>query len=466
MPADSESMIIGRKELVPCVFAGCGCDSNSGSTSNKCQECQGITSWASKALSRHMLRFTSSKLSVRGQFASVWIDDSSEPIQGSSNNDDDDDDWTGNEPFHEGTKLTLKPQKGSGILEFRILSIDQLTKEIVSTRSKNLQEGHPTPTEEDQESCEPPSQSMETQFQFPLPFSSLLEDPPPTTPIDDLGKYLLPFSAKTPRVKNTFKDHDPEKAHVTMASSPQLQLQLQPGPEEMHPAKNETTMINEARQQPSQSTSQPDEACAVVSHQDPPGVSGSQMISPPEDPPGLSPLKPLVTTKDTVIPPTAPIVDEHNAVSPPALDDLNRKGGDETNTPSIEMPFRLFFCPLGQDMSQARIAMLSKNAVERGAKIVQDFHDATHLIISCKVCALEQVAKQLGLKEEELVQHLDNVSHSPSIGFCAESFSHISSPSHHRNKFDVLVRRGLSSLWGRFWNNPAEWTVGVDTSPM
>jgi hypothetical protein len=125
----------------------------------------------------------------------------------------------------------------------------------------------------------------------------------------------------------------------------------------------------------------------------------------------------------------------------------------------------LFFRPLGQDMSQARIAMLSKTAVERGAKILHDYHDATHLIIRCKACALEQVAKQLGLKEK-FVQHLGSLSDSLSIGFRAESVSHTSSFYDHRNKFDVSVQRGLSSLWEEFWNTPAEWTIGVDTSPI
>ena len=400
MPTDSESMIIGREKLVPCVFAACGCDSNIYSTQNKCQECQKITTWASKALSRQMLRFTSSELSVRGQFASVSIDGSSEPIQA-----EDTDDFTGSsEPFHEGTRITLKPKKGSGILEFQIMSIDLDTKEIISTRS-NLEELQPIPTQEDQESSEPPSQFMETQFQFQFP--SVTEEPSPTTPIDDSEKHLLCFSAKTPRVKNTFKDHDHEKAQVTMASSSLLQL----GPEETHPANNEVTMIDEARHQPSQSTSQSDEARAVVSHQDPPGVSGSQVFSQQEDPPGLSPFKPLRIVKDMATLPTGHNTDTNNAGSSPAHDDLNKKGDDETNTPSKEMPFRLFFCPLGQDMSQARITILSTMAVERGAKIVRDFHDATHLVISSNVHALEHVAKQIGFKEEELVQHLNSVSH-------------------------------------------------------
>jgi hypothetical protein len=394
MPDASESMmIIGRQELVPCVYAGCGCDSNIGSTQNKCQECQDQTTWASKALSREMLRFTSSEFSVRGQFATVTIDSANEPINNVSTNDDG---WTGNEPFHEGTKITFKPRKGRGILEFLIVSMDQLTKEIVVPPRFILQGLQPTPTQEDQESCgEPPSQSMmETQVPY--------RPPPATTPVDD---DIPSFFAKTPRVKNTFKEKN-----------------------------EEVTVINEAHHpQPSQSTSQPsEEACAVVSnpHQDPPGVSGSEMLSQQEDPPGLSPFKPLEMKKDMVTPPTGLDADTtSNVGSPaPAHDDLARKGGnDETHsTPTKELSFRLFFCPLGQDLPQARIDFLSKTAEEGGAKIVDDFHDATHLIISNQVCALEQVAKRLGLKEDKLVLHLDSVSHtSPWIGFRAESlFSH------------------------------------------
>jgi hypothetical protein len=82
------------------------------------------------------------------------------------------------------------------------------------------------------------------------------------------------------------------------------------------------------------------------------------MFSQQEDPPALK--KPLGITKDMVTPPTGPNADTNDEGLPPAHNDVNRKGVTKLIPPSKEMPFILLFCPLEQDLSQVRIAMLSK----------------------------------------------------------------------------------------------------------
>jgi hypothetical protein len=51
-------IVVGRQDLLPCLYAACGCHSNIHSTQHKCPDCQQVNQWAPYALSRQMLRFT------------------------------------------------------------------------------------------------------------------------------------------------------------------------------------------------------------------------------------------------------------------------------------------------------------------------------------------------------------------------------------------------------------------------
>ena len=172
--------ILGRVELMSCLFAACGCDpKNIFTTSNKCIECQQVCRWSMKCLSRQMLRITSKDkiLSIRGRHALVVVGSSSgkECGQREDNNcrlddyddgDDDDDldeneiqsfgsvcsttiptksstrnndDWRWAKPLRDGMKLSLRELDGDGRLEFRIvlkppLLLEDKNKEVATTK--------------------------------------------------------------------------------------------------------------------------------------------------------------------------------------------------------------------------------------------------------------------------------------------------------------------------------------------
>jgi hypothetical protein len=174
------SMILGRHELLPCLYQACGCDETSvdnrvttpttttisGSTTtttmissqNKCSECQAVNSWALHAVSRTLFRIqlpSSSctttnnnnnnnpsqqqpiklRLQVRGEYATLSID--SKPLAVPVYDDDDDDDdinvkedgngWSKTHyEIRRGTTLTIQPRKGTGRLDFEVVAMSEL----------------------------------------------------------------------------------------------------------------------------------------------------------------------------------------------------------------------------------------------------------------------------------------------------------------------------------------------------
>jgi hypothetical protein len=70
----------------------------------------------------------------------------------------------------------------------------------------------------------------------------------------------------------------------------------------------------------------------------------------------------------------------------------------------------IWFCPLGQDLPRQRIQILSEQVRARGAEVVTDYRQATHLVISEVVASLETLANALECSVEALRQHLDTVS--------------------------------------------------------
>jgi precorrin-3B methylase len=62
-------------------------------------------------------------------------------------------------------------------------------------------------------------------------------------------------------------------------------------------------------------------------------------------------------------------------------------------------------------LPKARIRALSANAKKLGATVVEDFSDATHMIVSEFITSWEKIANRLGMKEEEeLKSYLISVS--------------------------------------------------------
>eukprot|EP00980_Cylindrotheca_fusiformis_P007936 scaffold1697_cov120-Cylindrotheca_fusiformis.AAC.18 len=73
----------------------------------------------------------------------------------------------------------------------------------------------------------------------------------------------------------------------------------------------------------------------------------------------------------------------------------------------------VYFCPIGQDLPKARIRALSKNVERLGARVVQDFTEATHIIVSEFITSWEKIANRLGMKqEEELKSYLISPVHT------------------------------------------------------
>jgi hypothetical protein len=130
--ADEKMIVLGRLQLIPCLYAACGCDSDFQSTKNKCQECQGVNKWIS-SLSKQMLRFcssgTGSTLQVRGVHAAAFVND--KPIGGH----DPGGEWRGNEPIQAGDILSLSPFVGSGRLDFEVALVNCKTLEHITSTS-------------------------------------------------------------------------------------------------------------------------------------------------------------------------------------------------------------------------------------------------------------------------------------------------------------------------------------------
>ena len=68
-------------------------------------------------------------------------------------------------------------------------------------------------------------------------------------------------------------------------------------------------------------------------------------------------------------------------------------------------------------MPRQRLELLSKEAVARGATVVSNYREATHIIISTLIKSLEIVAKYLGETKENLEEYLKLVRKRKEIIF-------------------------------------------------
>jgi hypothetical protein len=139
-----KSIVLGRLELLSCLYAACGCHSNIYSTKHKCKECQQVNQWATKALSRQMLRISNNEgclLSIRGTFAAVstacdpqlgnnpssmsYLDEEGESDTKHP------DEWRGRERLFPGMRISLRELEGEGCLEFQVAPVNIKTREII-----------------------------------------------------------------------------------------------------------------------------------------------------------------------------------------------------------------------------------------------------------------------------------------------------------------------------------------------
>lgn len=134
--SDSSTLILGRRELLTCLWKACGCDDDITTSRHKCDDCQRVNQWALSALSRHMLRFQvvandsdqpTVHLWIRGENAKLLLDIQPKPPASPAemaSDQVDNPDWFG--PW------TLSPHSK---LNFRSLPVVAKREDATSTES-------------------------------------------------------------------------------------------------------------------------------------------------------------------------------------------------------------------------------------------------------------------------------------------------------------------------------------------
>jgi hypothetical protein len=142
-------IIIGRPELLPCLYAACGCHSKIYSTKHKCGPCQEVSEWAVRALSRQMVCVRSENLvAVRGAHAIVVCDsqvvcqeeDAAQYTNKLYDNKNGSSGlcWRGRQRIQAGSKLEFREAEGDGLVEFQVVLVNRRTRKIVIQRKKSL----------------------------------------------------------------------------------------------------------------------------------------------------------------------------------------------------------------------------------------------------------------------------------------------------------------------------------------
>jgi hypothetical protein len=403
-----KDLVIGRQELLLCLYAACGCDDNRYSTKNKCAGCETINQWALHALSRKMLRVSSEGvLQGRGKHASVLVN--STPL------DISDDEWEGDVKLEVGTRISLEPVKGSGRLEFEVILVDRATKQIID------------PDETDSTKVAvPKSQSGET------------------TRVEDVtGDPTSP--------RETHLDIRPENEssilfsdEVTFENGAQLESKSSNLPCMMRDS-NDTVSTKEVETNPENTNRQIEQSHTVVleRHDDqstPPCIAAPLDSSIPEskqEGPSLA--------------------SQHYGVDPT----LAKKEHDKKTKHTEDQKLVLYFFPLGQDLPLVRRQLLSQKAKDSGAAVVDNFRLATHIIISGLVSSVSQVCQRLNIKEEELISHFDAVS-SRYVRLSAFLEAFLMLFDIFRKDFNVSFQSGLQQLLERAYSNRVALTCGTD----
>ena len=151
-------IIIGRPQLLPCLYAACGCHSKIYSTKHKCRQCQEVSEWAVRALSRQMLCVIVSEkhlVAVRGAHAIVVCDSQVVCKEDSTrhnhhnmydnkknkNVSKDGLCWRGSQRIQAGSKLEFREAEGDGLVEFQVVLVNIKTRKIMIPKDKRILEG-------------------------------------------------------------------------------------------------------------------------------------------------------------------------------------------------------------------------------------------------------------------------------------------------------------------------------------
>jgi hypothetical protein len=379
---------IGRPELFSCLYAACDCDKNKniGSTQNKCQDCEKITRALKPFVSRSTFKVLTAKtlLCRGGRNTSVLVN--SKEVSASEM-------WSEEIAVKEGMKIsittnfeTLKVGETdddvdncSVCLEFQVVSVDATNDNAPSCNSPN-QESPPPSSLSGRIDCLPMFGTQETPDAISRGYirEASLESLSPLPDCDSSFPVSSTVSC-LPALKSPTAGNDSRNAATcpaSTASSCSPNRNLKPLNTSLDVSTNDVALPVL-------------ESCSELKH----SKSASEMTH-------------TNTSLVTLTSKKAGMIQEEQKSNT-----IPSKPSTGSDTPEDQFRPVLYFCPLGQDLPKARIRALSANAKKLGATVVEDFSDATHMIVSEFITSWEKIANRLGMKEEEeLKSYLISVS--------------------------------------------------------
>mmetsp|Transcript_38999 Transcript_38999/g.94301 ORF Transcript_38999/g.94301 Transcript_38999/m.94301 type:complete len:458 (-) Transcript_38999:1374-2747(-) len=365
--------LIGRPQLLSCLYAACGCDENKmiGSSQNKCSECQEVTKALGSYVSRKTLEIvTGNSIRCRGgRNASVSVSS----VQVSSNES-----WSEQIQLRNGMVVSIstnfenkRGQDDNVQLSFEVVSVPTAPRDCETS----------------------PREGREnvTTSKRPLEQSAVALQP-----------CKLPKSSNPNQTKHKPNEcHMPSLRHRTSVPLP------------TPPSSNASREQNEAKESnPCWPNANNNTNLAVASSID---VTSTRPI-----------MNQTNNADSNVELKTANKRDIQQAVEPTLKEIAHRTDkhltsisygsstfavtelqvanpvSDTFNPPSDKFQPRLFFCSLGQDMSKGLIKTLSSSVEKLGGIVVETLEASTYMIVSSSVSSWEKVAKRLGTEEKEL----------------------------------------------------------------
>ena len=399
--SNNDDVILGRQQLLPCLYSACGCDDNIGSTQNKCGACQLTNEWAIQALSRKLLLFSKSgKLYGRGKHASILVN--SKPllfnVEGKG-------EWQGGEEIQAGSLLSLMPVEGEGILEFEVVSIDSATNEIMEKLVEDSAENHhpilsPSPMKT-QEFHLDKGMRFQDDTDNSDNFMGGEEPPGPSSECMTSRTYHYDDIACRLESRNCLSDPSVSCGELLSNSvDSDSSLKRADLPIPRFAFRESNTQEISIRETQTEIGLDP----AAINNSESKARAGEDIIEKRDSNTQVISNINASGHQDAT---------ENQTESCPesAIDYLKSKEKvEKVMTKSLESRgLVLFFCPLGQDLPEKRRKLLSEKAVSLGATVTDSFLSATHLIVSEHTSSLDQVSKRLGVKESVLKAHIDTV---------------------------------------------------------
>ncbi|KAL3931583.1 MAG: hypothetical protein SGBAC_011238 [Bacillariaceae sp.] len=381
--------LIGRPQLLSCLYAACGCDENKmiGSSQNKCSECQEITKALGSYMSRQALEIIiGNNIRCRGgRNASVSVGS----VQVSSNES-----WSEQIQLRNGmvvsfaTNFQSKRRQDDSIqLSFEVFSVPAAPQhhescpqdgretkrpleQSVATLPPNKVPKSADPKERKNNSKENHKGSLQHRAAGSLPMADTrsCKPPPPNPPLEKKDK-----ASKTCLLVSTSYLRDANSDMNLAAAS--LFERVGAGP--MTKQKND-----------------PDSNIDLRTGKKQNGLHAAEPTLNERAHPSDKQMTNISYGRDTCVATEVQVADPIS---------------DTFNSSSDMFQPRFFFCPLGQDMSKGLIAALSGSVAKIGGIVVDRLEASTYMVVSSSVSSWEKVAKRLGMEEKKLRSLLSSV---------------------------------------------------------